>query len=255
MAEWYPWFPTLFRGDTMRLSVAERGAYRDLIDHYMETGRPLDDDDQVLALIVRIPLDEWLGYAPKIRPYFVAEDGLLRLKRCDREIKQKSSKSQARADAGAKGGRASQAKQKQRKDNKTNDLSSTQSSNVPSNTRQAKQLPTDRQTDRTPKPMTSVGGLSGQLGDRDLRPTARDDDHASASNGQSRSSNATDEERSPAKAPVPDVLDPRWPYGKEPPTAPLSAPEPALAPSTSQDPNAPVAGSTGPGNGNQKVIG
>lgn len=85
-ATWYPWYPTLYRADTAHLTLAEDGAYRRLIDHYMESGRPLPDDDSALARIVGVPLNEWLAIAARIRAFFKPHKNFLKQRRCDREL-------------------------------------------------------------------------------------------------------------------------------------------------------------------------
>lgn len=85
--DWYPWFLKDYRRDTRHLGLAADGAYRRLIDEYMETREPLPDSDAALAGIVRVGLDEWLKIAADVRPFFRSKDGLLFHKRCDRELR------------------------------------------------------------------------------------------------------------------------------------------------------------------------
>jgi uncharacterized protein YdaU (DUF1376 family) len=84
--QWYPWYPIDFRRDTLRLTFAEDGAYRRLIDEYMVLRGPLPDDDAVLARLLGVGLSEWMEVAPTVRQFFRAKDGTLHHKRCEREI-------------------------------------------------------------------------------------------------------------------------------------------------------------------------
>lgn len=84
--DWYPWNPTRFKRKTYRLSLAEDGAYRRLIDEYMITGAPLPDDDRALARILGVSLEEWSVVAPNVRQFFRPREGVLRQKTCDEEL-------------------------------------------------------------------------------------------------------------------------------------------------------------------------
>jgi uncharacterized protein YdaU (DUF1376 family) len=84
--DWYPWYPTDFRRDTYSLSLAEDGAYRRLIDEYMLNRGDLPDDNQALARIIGVGLDEWLAVAPRVRTFFRFKEGRLIHKRCEIEI-------------------------------------------------------------------------------------------------------------------------------------------------------------------------
>src|SRR5262249_25064399 len=84
--DWFPWYPTLYEGDTMHLTLAQDGAYRRLIDWYMLKRRPLPDNDHARAAIGRIGIDEWLAMAMPVRAFFKPKNGLLYHKRCDIEL-------------------------------------------------------------------------------------------------------------------------------------------------------------------------
>jgi len=75
--DWYPWYVLDFRRDTLRLSLAQEGAYRRLIDEYMLTRGPLPDDDVSLARILGTGLPDWLNVAQAVRPYFKSKGGQL----------------------------------------------------------------------------------------------------------------------------------------------------------------------------------
>lgn len=84
--QWYPFFVLKFRRDTYHLSTAARGIYRELIDEYMMTGRPLPDHDSALATIARATADEWAAHRDVVRSFFKAKDGKLYQKRCEQEL-------------------------------------------------------------------------------------------------------------------------------------------------------------------------
>lgn len=104
--DWFPWYPVLFKADTLHLTAAQDGIYRRLIDWYMETRRPLPDVDRALAAIARVGLDEWLPHATVIRAYFSSKNGLLRHKRCDRELDTQDKFSKIRSEVAEKGAAA-----------------------------------------------------------------------------------------------------------------------------------------------------
>ncbi len=84
--EWYPKNPTDYREDTWHLSLAEHGAYNLLIDHYMNTERPLPNNDIALSRIIGISLDEWLSVEVAVIALFKCVSNTLQHKRCDAEI-------------------------------------------------------------------------------------------------------------------------------------------------------------------------
>lgn len=100
-----PWMPLYVRdylSDTARLSTLEHGAYLLLIMSYWKDGGiPSDDDD--LAYIVGLSMDEWLKIKPRIQRLF--KDGW-RHKRIDEELAKAEEKYERRANAGRKGGLA-----------------------------------------------------------------------------------------------------------------------------------------------------
>lgn len=97
-----PWMP-LYTGDylrdTRRLSLAEHGAYLLLIMAYWDTGKPLPDDDRVLARIVGTTATEWAMLRPAMYPFFVVEDGVWRHKRIDQELARTTAIRQKRREA------------------------------------------------------------------------------------------------------------------------------------------------------------
>lgn len=100
---WFPWTPARFRGDTMHLSAEQDGIYRRLIDHYMETGLPLPDNDAALARIAGISGDSWAMAAAILRPFFRQAEGKLFLKRCDEILEDQTARSRKNAEKGKAG--------------------------------------------------------------------------------------------------------------------------------------------------------
>ncbi len=84
--DWYPWYPTLYKADTLNLTLEQDGAYRRLIDHYMESRAPLPDDEVSLARIVGIDIKHFQAIAEPLLGKFRAKAGLLHHKRCDIEL-------------------------------------------------------------------------------------------------------------------------------------------------------------------------
>lgn len=74
---WYPFFVTNWRRDTYHLSAAAKGIYRELIDEYMVSGKPLPDCDSALAGIARVTAHEWGEHREVVRAFFSAKNGKL----------------------------------------------------------------------------------------------------------------------------------------------------------------------------------
>ena len=84
--DWYPHYIIDYQRDTLHLTTLEHGAYRLLIDAYMLHGKPLPDNDAVLAKIVGLEPDQWSSIAPTILAFFVTRDGRVSHKRCEHEL-------------------------------------------------------------------------------------------------------------------------------------------------------------------------
>jgi uncharacterized protein YdaU (DUF1376 family) len=105
--EWYPWYPALFRADTMHLSAEQDGIYRRLIDHYMETRQPLPDNDSALSRIAGVNSDAWAIAAAIVRPFFKpTKDGKLHHRRCDAELDRQDGRNRSQSEKGKKGAEA-----------------------------------------------------------------------------------------------------------------------------------------------------
>ncbi len=99
----------MFWGDyfkkTNHLSTVEHGAYMLLIGHYWTTGRPLPDDDAVLARITRQSLAAWRRMREVIAPFFDPVDGRWQHERIDAEIDRATRFIEKQTANGARGGR------------------------------------------------------------------------------------------------------------------------------------------------------
>lgn len=84
--DWYPFFIVEYRRDTYHLTAAQHGIYRQLIDEYMMSRKPLPDHDLSLAGIARVSAQEWFEHGQVVRAFFQARDGKLFHKRCEQEL-------------------------------------------------------------------------------------------------------------------------------------------------------------------------
>jgi len=102
--EWYPWYPALYKADTMHLTAEQDGIYRRLIDHYMETRQPLPANDAALARIAGVDMQTWTNALAIVEPFFnQGSDGLLHHKRCDLELDRQDKLSKNHSERGKKG--------------------------------------------------------------------------------------------------------------------------------------------------------
>lgn len=107
---YFAWFPTIYQQDTQHLSLAECGAYRRLIDHYMMTRAPLPSSDKALSRIVGCGVDEWVPISESVKAYFKAKDGFLHHEFCDETISGDTARILKAQMNGSKGGRPSASK-------------------------------------------------------------------------------------------------------------------------------------------------
>lgn len=99
---WQPWYWGDYRRDTAHLCAAQHGAYMLLIGHYWSTGKPLPDDDRMLARIACMTPAEWRRERPVIASFFQIGDGAWRHKRVGRDLEEASRRYAKRADAANK---------------------------------------------------------------------------------------------------------------------------------------------------------
>ena len=103
---WMPIYIGDYLADTMHLSTAEHGAYLLLIFAYWRSGKPLTDDDKVLAGICKVTAKQWRGLRPTLSRFFIVGSGEWRHKRIDAELVKWQSLKDKRSEAGAAGAAA-----------------------------------------------------------------------------------------------------------------------------------------------------
>lgn len=104
---WFPWYPGRFKADTMHLTALQDGIYRRLIDHYMETKMGLPDNDNALARISGVSVQEFVDNSCIIRGFFeVKTEGRLSHKKCDAILKHQGKISKSYSKRGKLGGKA-----------------------------------------------------------------------------------------------------------------------------------------------------
>lgn len=102
--DWFPWFPEIYKADTMHLTCEQDGMYRRLIDHYMETRQPLPDNDFALSRIVGASPDSWAMAAAIVRAFFIPDGkGGLQHKRCNTELDRQDDFKRKNSEKGKKG--------------------------------------------------------------------------------------------------------------------------------------------------------
>jgi uncharacterized protein YdaU (DUF1376 family) len=82
---WMPLYIADYLADTTRLNTEQHGAYLLLIMDYWRNGAP-PDDDEVLANITRLTIQQWRKHKPTLVKLFVLSDGNLVHKRIESEL-------------------------------------------------------------------------------------------------------------------------------------------------------------------------
>lgn len=100
---WMPFYIGDYLADTMHLSRDQHGGYLLLIFAYWRRGGALPDDDNQLAAIAKATPAEWRKLRPVLAPFFQVGAGVWRHKRIDAELERAITKTEKRANAGAKG--------------------------------------------------------------------------------------------------------------------------------------------------------
>jgi uncharacterized protein YdaU (DUF1376 family) len=103
-----------FVGDTLRLSTEAIGAYLLLLIALWNADGVIEDEEETLATVARLPLERWRTTWAKLRPFFEVSDGRVTHNRLTKEIERFASKSAARSEAGRRGGFAKSLKDKER---------------------------------------------------------------------------------------------------------------------------------------------
>jgi uncharacterized protein YdaU (DUF1376 family) len=97
---WMPFYVGDYLRDTGNLTTVQHGAYCLLLFHYWARGG-LPDDDNQLASITRLPMNEWRAAKPTLQTFFY--DGW-KHKRIEAELRRTTEKVAKARIAGAKGG-------------------------------------------------------------------------------------------------------------------------------------------------------
>ena len=97
---WMPFYWGDYLRDTGHLSAAEHGAYILLLGHYWTTGKPLPDNDELLARIARTERGKWDEIKAVISGFFEKRDGSWHHKRVSAELRKSKKITKARSYAG-----------------------------------------------------------------------------------------------------------------------------------------------------------
>ena len=96
---WMPFYVNDYIGDTRHLSTVQHGAYLLLLLSYWARGG-LPDNDQQLANITGLPLEEWLVHRRDTEGVFLWG---LEAQKVDKELQRTTNKVAKRREAGEKG--------------------------------------------------------------------------------------------------------------------------------------------------------
>ena len=83
---WFPKYIGDFTTATTHLSTEQIGAYELLLMKYYRKKGPLPDDDNQLAAITKLSLNQWRKHRPTIEEFFTIKGGKWINKRADLEI-------------------------------------------------------------------------------------------------------------------------------------------------------------------------
>lgn len=101
---WMPLYVGDWDSDTAHLDCEQDGAYGRLVRHYWKNGA-LQDDDAMLARIVRMERTRWKRVRPALAPFFDIKAGRWIHKRVEAELLKAASIIEKRRQAGLQGGR------------------------------------------------------------------------------------------------------------------------------------------------------
>ena len=82
---WMPLYVGDYLADTGRLTTEQHGAYLLLLMEYWLSG-PIPDDDEVLQMITKLPIDRWVKHRKTLSRMFQIVDGEWHHKRADQEL-------------------------------------------------------------------------------------------------------------------------------------------------------------------------
>ena len=108
-----PFYPGDYLASTSHLTTTEHGAYLLLIFHYWSTQKPLPANDQQLARITKLTLDEWMSVREVISEFFQIVGEKWVSHRIDREIREATANKERKSAAGKKAADARWNKEKE----------------------------------------------------------------------------------------------------------------------------------------------
>lgn len=102
--DWYPWYFTIYKMDTLHLTPYQDGCYRRMIDYYMETRSPIPDNDFAIARICGDSHPNWEAMGGAIaKAFFKSKNGLLYSKRCEQILENQDKTIKKLSESGKKG--------------------------------------------------------------------------------------------------------------------------------------------------------
>jgi uncharacterized protein YdaU (DUF1376 family) len=101
-----PLFIGDYRAATTHLTTLEHGAYLLLIMSYWQRGKPLPSDDERLARMAGVTMDEWKAMRPALAEFFAHGDGVWVHDRIEEELEKARDKSAKAQAAGRKSANA-----------------------------------------------------------------------------------------------------------------------------------------------------
>lgn len=146
---WYPHYIRDFKAKTGHLSLAERGAYRALMDEYWERQGPLPASDRALCRMIGAFPDEWEDVRENVLAFFDERDGKLHHFRIDEEIEKAQKQHREKTERMAKA-RAKRWEEKKQSTDQSIDQSTEQ------NTDQSIDQISDQKPDQKPDQITST---------------------------------------------------------------------------------------------------
>lgn len=101
--DWFPWYPERYRNKTLHLTAEQDGIYRRLIDHYMDTRKPLPDNNHALARISGVSIECFEHASSTIRAFFKKPtSGVLHHITCDEMLDEQDKLAKFRSERATK---------------------------------------------------------------------------------------------------------------------------------------------------------
>ena len=83
---WLPFYAARHVRNTIRLSTDAVAAYFLILSNYMDSGSPLPDEDDTLAIVTRLPLHRWKMARSSLEPFFTIKNGFWRMPEIEEEL-------------------------------------------------------------------------------------------------------------------------------------------------------------------------